>query len=99
MKLIKNVWRTKKVDHIKDEQHRRSLDTSGAIIEHRNEVLFFPLDGDEEQQADRLPEQQRAEEHRNDRNVIVVFNVRIDRGADDPFADEDAEHHHDEQKQ
>ena len=49
MKLTKNVWRTKKVDHIKDEQHRKSLDTFGAIIEHRNEVLFFPLDNDEEE--------------------------------------------------
>lgn len=50
MKLIKNVWRTKKVDHIKDEHHRRSLETFGAIIEYRNEVLFFPLDNEDEEQ-------------------------------------------------
>lgn len=52
MKLTKNVWRTKKVDHIKDEQHRRSLDTFGAIIEYKDQALFFPLDGDEEQQLE-----------------------------------------------
>ena len=53
MKLTKNVWRTKKVDHIKDEQHRNSISTFGAIIEYRHEVLFFPLDNsDEEQQLE-----------------------------------------------
>lgn len=50
MKFTKNVWRTKKVDHIKDEQHRNSISTFGAIIEYRHEVLFFPLDNNDEEQ-------------------------------------------------
>ena len=55
-KITKNVWRNKELkadEHIRDERHRNSLATPGVIVEYRNEVLFFPLNNEEEKQFDK----------------------------------------------
>lgn len=49
-KIIKRVWRHKKVNVIRDEKHRLSLSTFGAIVEFKELKYFIDLAdiGDEE---------------------------------------------------